>query len=291
MTIFYGDDKRFLGYFENQKPRAHFGFSSMKTMLNYISSIPSADHNEGFRPERKGWYGSYNMNEALHLAKFGWQDGYNLASKIVSSLSVEHATEKRKHYDLAGGRVNVGRMLAGSPTHMIKKKKAESRKIITLFVENAVSSAVRPDNMIIRAALIGAMIDIMEQRGFSCEIVSVTFQSLKFNSIEHYSQIVTTIKNAGEKLNLNDIVFALGHPSYFRRFAFALVCSSDELRTIWRTQGYPSSAFEENTKEYCVRYLTMFDQRKLNRNLSIIERARQMFPFVKPHNLEMEFAI
>ncbi|MDT9703008.1 hypothetical protein, partial [Streptomyces sp. P17] len=57
------------------------------------------------------------------------------------------------------------------------------------------------------------------------------------------AQTAVTLKHAGEKLNLDDLVFALGHPSFLRRFNFACVSQAVECREIWSSQGMPRSAF------------------------------------------------
>lgn len=136
--------------------------------------------------------------------------------------------------------------------------------------------------LIIRAAIVAAFADILEGRGYSCQLVAVTMQARSFSG-DPGAQTAVTIKHAGEKLNLADIVFALGHPSFLRRFNFACVSQSDECRDIWSSQGTPKPAFgrEMNRNEFYVRHIDT------NYKGDFMEVARKMLPKIKPRGLPL----
>ena len=183
------------------------------------------------------------MSDALKLAREGWQEGLERAADVVERLSLANPRVRRRKPSLAGGSVSVGRMLAGDPAHMIRRPKAPGRKIVTFFVEAGCSGHINADAMIDRAALIGAMIDLMENVGYSCTIVAVD-TSIE-GRLPRY-QLAVKLKEAGERLNLADVMFALGHPSFLRRFSFAACSSVPETRSIWMDQGSPSNAFDDH---------------------------------------------
>jgi hypothetical protein len=166
---------------------------------------------------------------------------------------------------------------------MICRPSLPGRRNVTLFVENCASAYMNADMLAIRASIIAAFADILEDRGYSCQIVATTMQAT-YNG-KPCAQTAVTIKHAGEKLNLDDIVFSLGHPSFLRRFNFACVSSCDQLESIWESQGTPANAFKPDAMARNEFYIP-----KLTRNFSgdnFIEIAKQMLPLLKPANLPL----
>ena len=293
-TPIYGDDQRYFNYFKDQNPLAFFGFSSLSKMVDYVEAIPrdkrTGDRDAGYEPGE--WAGTPDMPAALKLARHGWAQGVENAQEIIELLGVQHATQRRRKHAVAGGSVSVGRMLAGNPAHMTNRPKQPGRKIVTLFAECGMSASIKVENMIARAAIIAAIADILEREGYSCEIVSLVINS-RFGS-RPGSHTAVTVKQAGERLNLHDAVFALGHPSFLRRLSFACVCSSDECEPIWETQGSPAFAFNDKhptgRNEFFIRPLTIEQQSQILGG-SLRNRALSMMEFVKPHNLPIEINI
>lgn len=245
-TKIYGDDTTYFNHFMDKNPKSFFGFSSLSEMVKFVEDAPASnkipnDYN-GYGGA-KSWAGSPNMNAAIKLAREGWEDGVNKAAEVLEKLNVDHAVERRRSHSVAGGSVNVGRMLAGNPAHMRHRPKQPGRRIVKLFVQNAASAFMNEDILSIRAAIIAAIADVLEMNGYSCEISSII--SMDFHNGQPASQIVTMLKNAGEKLNLNDLVFSLGHPSFLRRLSFACTVQAPELRGMWSYQGMPVNAFND----------------------------------------------
>lgn len=222
------------------------------------------------------------MTEAVKIARQGWQEGVERALDMIDRLSLANPRIRRRKASLAGGSVNVGRMLSGDPAHMIRRPKQPGRKAVTFFVEAGCSASVSAEKMAHRAAAIGAMIDIMEQAGYSCTIVA-TDTSIGGSGTAKY-QLAVNVKEAGERLNLSDLMFALGHPSFLRRFSFAACCTADEARSIWHCQGSPSNAFDDDHS--CGRsefYVPVFSS-----SSQLTDDPLSMMRFVTPKNLPIE---
>lgn len=282
-SAIYGDDPRWFNYFRDQNPTAFFGFSSLATFVRYVASLrdPGAGRNAGWRPEKRdGWYGTDDLPAALALARDGWHEGVDLAE----SLDVPPAVVRRRRYSVAGGSVNVGRMLAGHPAHMRSRPRQPGRRVVTLFVETFMSAGIDPDNAVIRAALIARIADAMEREGYSCEIVAIVTTRGAFGGGGTGHQHAITLKQAGERLALPDIVFALGHPSFFRRLVFASVGAADECGSTHSTQGSPTDAFSTDhptaRNEFYIRKLTIGQQRQIDE-----DDPYSMLQFIEPVDL------
>lgn len=247
-SAIYGDDPTWHNHFADQNPSAFFGFTSLGRMIDYLDRIAPAQQHDSARAgwerdDGDGWRGSRSMADAIRLAREGWSDGLEAALAASDRLSVANPRVRQRRASLAGGTVNVGAMLAGNPAHMIRRPKAPGRKVVTFFVEAGCGAYVKADSMVKRAALIGATIDIMENAGYSCSIVAVD-TSVDFGRPRY--QLAVQLKDAGERLNLADVMFALGHPAFLRRFSFATLASVPETQSIWLSQGSPSNSFDDD---------------------------------------------
>jgi hypothetical protein len=285
----YGDDPTYLNRFADQNPSAFFGFSGLGKLISYIEGL-HADivydpGRAGWGTQDAEWCGSANMPEAISIARDGWHEGVDQALAIIDRLTLESPRVRRRKPSLAGGQVSVGRMLAGDPAHMIRRPRQPGSKVITFFVEAGCSGSIRADTLVIRAAAIGAMVDLMENVGYSCTIVTVD-TSIGMDRRPIY-QLAVTLKEAGERLNLPDLMFALGHPSFLRRFSFAACSSVPETRTIWRDQGSPSNSFDDEhpcgKSEFYIPVLTDRQQSRLT------DDPLSMLAMITPATLPVQF--
>lgn len=294
MTHIIGNDETHLNAFTRKNPTAFVGFSSFDDMVDFIERTPHHIRNERANNRYAGWEtgdgrdkfaGSRDMVHAIRIAREGWPEGAAMVARIAELLTTEHAVNRKRLYAVAGGRANVARMLAGNPAHMISRPKRDARKIVTLYVELTASAAISAQNLMIRAATVTAICDILEAQEYSCNIVAVKTSAISGMSF----QVAVEIKRAGEALNVDNVAFALGHPSMLRRFCFALAAHSDGLRRFWSSMGMPEETFDDGDEpdnSYYFKKLDMSDQDKVQgRNLE--ERARSLIPLVLPYSLEL----
>ena len=289
-TTFYGDDREYFNYFKDKNPISYFGFSSLSRMVEFVKAIPKEKQNgDGYETDNPKWYGTRDMSEALKLAQYGWQDGIDQAKRVSDFLTIEHATQRRRSYSVAGGNVNVGKMLSGNPSHMVKKKDKKGSRIIKLFVQNNGLCDITGKSMMMRGLVVCAIVDLLENNGYSCEIIAITtdYASSRTPKIVG-AHTVVKLKNAGEKGNLSDIAFGLGHPSIFRRFIFANVKATPELRIMWNTQGYSTEAFNSR---YPITEKNTFYIPHLKQNIegdTFEDQVRNCLQMIKPDGLPIE---
>lgn len=292
-TKIYGDDDTYFNYFENKNPRAFFGFSNLEKFIDFIEEIPkeiinNPDRNDGFTGNFR-FTSTNSMEHALDLAKNGWHEGVEKKDEILDEINIEYAQNKKTINSMVGGSVNIGKMLSGNPLHMRKRKKQPKRRIIKLFVSVGMLAFIKTEIAIIRAITVCAIVDLLELNGYSCEIIAVADKISTNSSRSTIVQFATVIKNAGEKLNLLNVSFTLGHPSFNRRMIFAAVGSSDECKSIWQSQGRTTHAFKKNNQnEFYISHVTPFQQEKLKHLETLKDKALAMLPMIKPDGLPIE---
>lgn len=277
-----GDDMTYLNAFDHKNPTLFCGFSSFPAFVDYVAKIPrpsSEDARDSGWTGGYSWTGSQSMDDALSIARNGWKAGVDMAKAALDILQADHVTNRQRTYGIAGGRVNVGKMLSGNPLHMTHRARQPGKKIITLYVQFWMASGIEAEQAGIRAAVVAAISDLLETNGYSTEIIAVgtnTYSNSKLSC-----QIAVKLKAAGEALSLNDLVFAFGHPSMLRRFAFALASIPDTLRRFWSSMGFQEKAFKDELppNEF---YIGKLDDNV--KGVTFADRVRGMFNSIVPDN-------
>jgi hypothetical protein len=286
-TQMFGDDQSFFNYFEDQDPTAFFGFSSVRAFADHVASLRRPDNDDPTRDnsawreneKRTTFTGTVSMAHALDLARNGWIDGMGITDK----LTVDAAQSKRRYHDVAGGTVNVGRMLSGDPRHMVRRTRQPGHRNIRLFVSFGMWRGIGQAIATFRALVIAAMIDLLEREGYRCEVIAVS-ASRHLESLLPRDQFAIRVKAAHERLSLLDISFALGHPSFSRRLAFACsdvipACNVEDMNSV------VTEVFDDDDRpanEFFIPQLSPHAARQLtNDPMSIL-------PFVEPKGLPIK---
>lgn len=272
-TRVYGDDETYLNAFDYKNPKTFFGFSSFKKLIDFVEfDCAHLEHsyevgrNDGWKiTERKcSFTGTRDMREAIEIARNGWSKAIEEAEKFISSLDHDFAKQKRRKHSLAGGHVNIGRMLSGNPVCMTRRTKQKGNQIITLIIEADVLAQIDASMISKRTYCIAAMVILLERAGFRCEVVAHSGAVSEFNKIRPKVEvsIACVLKQATEYLDLNSIVFALGHPSFLRRFLFALAAVNIENKKLWsNAMGWPRVAFKNHP--YHIQHLNTAIENKI----------------------------
>ena len=213
--LFIGNDETYRHHFAESDPVIFWGFDDLGAFVDHVASIERAPS-----PRDKAWTGkpeftgTASFAEAVEIARTGWLDALGMSDLI----DLPPPRLKRRARSVAGGSVSVGRMLSGAHDHMIKRRRAPAKKIITLFVETVAWIKIRHDVLLIRSLAVAAIIDNLESHGYRCNVIAV-YSAYR----DDWAPLQTAVKlkDAGERLNLADISFAFGHPSFGRRLIYA----------------------------------------------------------------------
>lgn len=262
-------DQEFIGKF-GMNPRLYMGFATLGEFVDYVAANPDKGS-----PDDD--FAGGTMRDAIKFARNGWSDGIELAEQAAEIIAGDHVQARVTNYSVAGGRVNVGRLLSGDPMHMKLRKRQPSNKSITLFVDTVVSAFVDPVAMIIRAAAIAAMVDVLEQNGYSAEIVAVA--PIDRKAMDGRGVVIATkVKTAGQALNLADVVFALGHPTYLRQLIFSATRQHAVVRDMHSDMGIPREMkLDADRGEF---YIGRFNASVTGGNFKA--KVRAIFPHIVP---------
>lgn len=170
--------------------------------------------------------GTKDMEEAVYLSEGNWKEGTVLIDKVTNLFKTKYPLRKEPvKYGIVGSYPSIPRAVAGNLFNMVSvdPTRSKRRQVITLISDTSANAYVASTSFIHRAAAVTALVDDIENKGFSCEIIVMANSSgNRFSGNREYK--VTTairVKEAHQPLDLPRIAFALGHPSLFRRFIFA----------------------------------------------------------------------
>lgn len=206
-------------------------WQSPETMAAHIAAMGDGSRNwyrANFENGRNEFFGTSSMNQALRLCRDGWADGATRVAKLRDKIQAANPTgPKMVKWDIAGAIPNVPRYLAGNPLHMKRLDSARIRRrpVLTLISDMSANSETSHDVITNRAAVVAAIVDAIEDNGFSCQLV--TFECSKGNGV---TQVVAAIvKEAGAQSDIARMAFGLGHASMFRRLSWA--CFTEDKHT------------------------------------------------------------
>lgn len=166
------------------------------------------------------WSGTKNFEAAFKLATEGWHDGLQKLDYRESrfSLPTELLPKYDMAYDTSGSYVDVDAYLQGTPECMVDFADMNvSSKVITIFINCSANCTVDPQDMIRMGRKIMYVIDALEMQKTRANIMIGEYTN------QSKSDAITLIhaKQAGEPLNLQQLNFAIAHPSFLRRIMFA----------------------------------------------------------------------
>ena len=170
------------------------------------------------------WYGGVTWDEACSLATHGWEKGLEeiecyrveLYENIVNTIPTQAIA-----HDVSGYAVDVGAYLSNDPACFLRRDIVESvakTRIVRVVVSLSASASVKPEIIIKRGAMICAMVDAMEQAGYSVEIVG----NEHTKSYRATSETNIVLKQSNQPLNVSCLAFCLAHPAMLRRMLFSL---------------------------------------------------------------------
>ena len=195
----------------------------------------------------KGWYESKDFAEALDLAINGWAEGREKANLFSEAIvdKVSSLIEKQDiEYDVVGQDFDIGLVNQGVPecwyTLTTRIIDGQGTRQLRLVFNNCVSAGISTEVMTRKGAAAVALIKCLELAGFRVEVW------LRNGIADSYGQgsayiFECMLKEASQPVDIDRIVFALAHPSSFRRIGFSIFEGDKEFMDAHSSgYGYPA---------------------------------------------------
>lgn len=177
---------------------------------------------------RKGkFYGNTDFSSALELARKGWSEPRAeidlLTEKISTHLQPILKPAFETFFDVAGGAVDVGRFLSGEPECMVEMRLveiAQSGRVVTILVNGCFSAGIDTREFRKRGAAIVGLVDALAKCQYSTEVwLEISHKTVSY---------LVKVKGAEDMLDIDVLMFAIGHEACFRQLNFAIQDGDDK---------------------------------------------------------------
>jgi hypothetical protein len=165
--------------------------------------------------------------DAVRMARHGWSDVRPqvdaMTDSIVGDIRDTIISSPRVVYDQVGIHPDMEAVFAGDPDFMMRlafDHVAGSDQVVRLLVDTGANSLTSGEAMLKRAASISALVDVlaMANRQVDLFITSpVTFTSRS----QRVHNMIVHLHHAGDPLDVDSLMFALGHPAFHRYLWFS----------------------------------------------------------------------
>ena len=235
----------------SQQTKREFRFDDLDEFWRYAMVESNAKQKGSREINEKGWSGVRTWDDAKYLALNGWPQGLQEIEKYRSKLTpfvVPKVMRRVQNYNVAGFGVDVGAYLANQPEHFygLKYEEAEAPgRIYTIVSSISFSSAIKPQTIIKRGAMICSLIDAIEYAGHRAEVVInwVSSKDRKKRKKENaaWFEVDVVVKKANQPVDLSELAFCLAHPAMLRRIMFSMA-EREGWSDYIRNYGYPGEA-------------------------------------------------
>jgi len=168
------------------------------------------------------------FDEAIGLARHGWHDARERVDGHLEPLrealgTLLDTTTERAH-DIIGYEPDIDRYLAGEMECMYEDFFVEAPKegkVFRLLVDVSMTFDNSPGDILKRGAVLCALVEAYNLLGLQLEVwCEGTWKG--YDSNIGYASILTKINSAGDPIDIDAMMFALGHPDYNRRLQWAV---------------------------------------------------------------------
>jgi len=202
-------------------------FDSIREVADFANTPLRSTFDQASRkPRDPSFHTTDTFEEAHTLATDGWHE---IRGKVDAHLLPLRerlgqvlAVARDRAYDLAGHEVDFDRYLSGEPECMIDDiftEQPHNGKVFTMLVDSTLTWDNDADDVAKRGAVLCALVEAFDMLGFQLEIIGEWTLRPKDNA-PGFASILTRFNNAGEPMDIDTMMFALGSPDWFRRIGF-----------------------------------------------------------------------
>lgn len=160
--------------------------------------------------------GTKDYNEAVYLARYGWDAGIKELKEFLDKLDVQGTTNMV--HNIVGSVVDVPAYLSGSPENMIEfvdKIEREKPKAV-IYVPLSYNCDVAVDRALEYSKRV---LQVLAELNPKYELKIIGFYAGMYDQSDTHNYTFIALKEFGEPFIINNFAFAV-HPSYFRRIKF-----------------------------------------------------------------------
>jgi len=227
-------------------------YDSLAECLDYAGKNPTPKSSD-----RKGdgdWMGkTASLQDAVNMGHQGYDEIRPEVEKMFTELEsqlasrIESAFQTR--YDFTGSVVDIGKFLTGEPECMIDFVPEPSERmgrVVRIIVNGSASARIDANDIIRRGVTVCALVDAIHKLGMGIEVYA-EFPTNDTGVNERKGKVHTSLvklHDSQQLLDINNLMFALCHPSMLRRIQFSCLELTEwepAKRLVQGGYGYPAA--------------------------------------------------
>lgn len=174
--------------------------------------------------ESNDWSGSASLDEACELGTTGWHEIRPEVDKLIQSLdNVIDSTFGNMFetkFNITGDSGDIDRYLVGDPECMVDYvdvPQTRMGRVVRILVNGTCNSGVSAETIKQRGAMICSLVDIINRLGVGVEVYS----EIATETGGNYHSLLTKLHDSQQLLDIDNLMFAIAHPSMLRRISFS----------------------------------------------------------------------
>lgn len=195
---------------------------SLQEFINTVADR-AVKHDDGYDTQ---WHGNTNnVGEALEIAQRGWQEVRpkvdQARSEIMGKVRNFVNLDTTPTWHVAGGVVDMGEFMTGNPECMITfpvTEQSTMKRSLRLVLDPGGNAGVNANELATRGAAVATLLEVLQLMGFSLEVMIASPVRGTING-KIYTPVIKA-NEAGSLVDIDNLMFACGHPAMLRRMIF-----------------------------------------------------------------------
>lgn len=202
-------------------------FGSFGEFVRFAQENPNPESSNG---NEEDWAGSKTLSEACDLALAGWHEVRPEVDRIMDHLterlSDRFGSQFVTRHDVTGAFVDMGRFMDCEPECMVsfvEQPQSAMGRVVKILVAGTASAYIQPEDIRRRGIAVIALVDTIHKLGLGVELW--WDNSVNGSGPAGRSNTYTTavkVHDSSEPLDIDEVMFALAHPSMLRRVTFSV---------------------------------------------------------------------
>lgn len=168
-----------------------------------------------------------DYDEAREVARHGWDDIRPTVDQAIEPIREKLADilgiEMETYHDLIGAEPDIARYVAGELECMmdyIPQETPKAGKVFTLLVDATMTCVNKASDIAKRGATLCALVEAFSILGYELEVwTELTIRG--YDDKKGFATVLTRVSSAGDPLDINNLMFCVGHPDYNRRIMWS----------------------------------------------------------------------
>jgi hypothetical protein len=197
-------------------------FNSLEALVNRAEMDAPGTLGRSSRRTGRSFYGTPTFEDAVAMSRAGFSEVRPEVDTYVDDvmtklIDVEIDSPVYLH-DVNGPGFDIDRFVEGDPEcfYDTVEIQDDGDKVVVILIDCMYSGGTSDAAIIMRGAAVTALVEVLSRVGYQCEIW--TEATVFGNDFRH--TLLARVKEAGQELDVDRLMYPMAHPSFFRRIVF-----------------------------------------------------------------------